>query len=100
MLWNFQTFSCWLKLPNMAEWQFVFQMWDGVLPNPWDYESLRVPREMQGDVFLERDIPGIIRRVHAKAARQYSMAVQFWQDLQDCFALCYQPLLREEELQA
>ena len=99
MLWNFQTFSCWLKLPNMAEWQFVFQMWDGVLPNPWDYESLRVPREMQvehlffftahfikqfggfwkfcngvvtkGDVFLERDIPGIIRRVHAKAAFQW-----------------------------
>ena len=23
-----------------------------------------------------------------------------FQDLQDCFALCYQPLLREEELQA
>jgi hypothetical protein len=47
MPWNFQTFSCWLKLPNMAEWQFVFQMWDGVLPNPWDYEASRVPREMQ-----------------------------------------------------
>ena len=95
---RFQKFSCWLKLPNMTEWQFAFQMWDGVLPDPWDYEHLRVPPEMrvedlfvltkhfckqfggfrkfcnrvatENDVFLERDIPGIIRRVHAKAGFQ------------------------------
>ena len=32
---------------NMAEWQFVFQVWVGVVPNAEDYEFVRVPPEMQ-----------------------------------------------------
>ena len=49
---RFQKFSCWLKLPNMTEWQFTFQMWDGVLPDPWDYEHLRVPPDMRVEDLL------------------------------------------------
>ena len=49
---RFQKFSCWLKLPNMTEWQFAFQMWDGVLPDPWDYEHWRVPPEMRVEDLL------------------------------------------------
>lgn len=60
-----------------------------------DYDCWNAPLENKVGVFVQRDVPNMLRRVEQEAAKQRAEALELWEAIQEIFSYisCSKPMV-------